>query len=663
MPRALRAVWAAIAPTRDAVPYVLTTLSSYLMFVAFVATAVAKVPVFRNLEDIDFWPGHWLAACAPDAFVFSILATIFSVLESKSRWLAFATIPIALVLATLAVINAIYLMMTGEQLSAQVVQLGIERFDDVTTMARASTGFGIRHLVGGIAITSIPFAITAAALRRKQRPIGVAAEAGNRARLHLSTALVAMLVVLVTPTPIQFGRLYRNAVLHTTVDLAIGERSWNGGIGLFAGYHRELVDDATRERLLTGPRPNIVVIVLESTRRDGTSLGGKPNVAETPNLVALAARGLEVTHGRAVIPYTTKSLWSMMCGRLPLLQAKIYEASPSIGAECLPDLLASAGWRTGYMQSATARFEDRPRLVHEIGFREIMMAEQYTPLVLGYLSTDDEALVEQLARWIDRAPEKKPFMVAMLTSATHHPYMLTPQARERAKASGKPTRSDRDRYDRQVEAEDHMIGGAIEVLRARGLLDNTIVVVVGDHGEGFGEKAVRQHALNYYEEGLRVPWVMAGPGIPVGRVDDNATLPDLVPTLLDAIGAELSPGALADTPARSLLRPVDRDRVLIFSCLFDKTCHGFVRGTHKVVYVPESGDIFAFDLAADPDERSPQRPSQELLGVAAEVRRTVELHRSKSWPRTYPLILDYLPWVCPAGAPCGIPTVAEVPPP
>src|SRR5690606_7505343 len=135
---------------------------------------------------------------------------------------------------------------------------------------------------------------------------------------------------------------------------------------------------------------------------------------------------------------------------------------------------------------------------------------------LGYLASDDESLAAPLFGFVDEAAG--PFFAVVLTSATHHPYRLSAAAEARAAARGAPRDTPFERYHRLVEAEDALLQTIVAGLEQRGLLERTIVVAVGDHGEGFGDKAVKQHDTNFFEEGLRVPWVMAGPGVPIGKV-------------------------------------------------------------------------------------------------------------------------------------------------
>ncbi len=645
--------WGALIPDRWSWPRLLVAPSSFLLVLSLIATLIGKLREIRHIPDLGFWPSRWLAASAADVVVFLGLAAAFALAERATKRMAFVTIPLALAVTVLAMINVVYLSISGEQLSAQVLTLGVERAGDVFGMAGASVHVGPLRVIGLLLLVLAPPGLAVYAHHRAGKPLGITTGGVERARAAGACVVVALVLILV-PTPRALGRMYGNAVARTCWGLVAGQQGWDGGLGLFSGYApHDLVDPSTVDQLRAGARPNIVMIVLESTRRDVTSLAGEASSARTPNLVALAARGLELTHGRAVVGHTTKSLWSMLCARLPLLQPVMYETFASIDVQCLPHILQAAGWQTSFVQSAYGDFEDRPRLVHALGYSAFVAGEQIGGPRLGYLATDDEALVGQLARTIDNA-RGQPFMTTLLTSATHHPYVLTATEAARVEESGAPHATDRERYDRQVEASDLMLGAAIDLLRQRGVLENTIIVVLGDHGEGFGDKGVRQHASNYFEEGLRVPWVIAGPGVPIKRLDGNTSLVDLTPTLIDLLGVQLSPAATAATHARSVLRIDPTDRVLPFGCFFDNICGGFVVNTTKVVFVPESGQVFSFDLARDPEEQDPVPVPDHLAATLVEVRRQIDLHRTRGWPRDRAALTQFPEWSCPTNVFCHL---------
>jgi arylsulfatase A-like enzyme len=188
------------------------------------------------------------------------------------------------------------------------------------------------------------------------------------------------------------------------------------------------------------------------------------------------------------------------------------------------------------------------------------------------------------------------------------------------------------------------------------LLDNTIVVVVGDHGEGLGEKGVRQHDTNFYEEGLRVPLVIAGPGVPHMEIDGNVSLVDMTPTLLGLLGLQLSEHAAPTIDGLDVSRtPPPENQPRYFACWFEAHCRGFVVGMRKVVEVPGSRIAFWFDLAVDPDEKQPQALTPELRAQLPALRGVVRAHQTGTWPMELSTTRPYGAWQCPPGEPCRHP--------
>jgi arylsulfatase A-like enzyme len=161
-----------------------------------------------------------------------------------------------------------------------------------------------------------------------------------------------------------------------------------------------------------------------------------------------------------------------------------------------------------------------------------------------------------------------------------------------------------DRYDGGIRYADDLIGQFLNDLDEQGLLDRTLVVVVSDHGEEFLEHGKIGHRAMLHVQTLRVPWIMAGPGVPASVLNEPAGLADVMPTLLE----------LLDVPApsmrgRSLVdvlrgrRPVDPDRLLFSENHWGpKLSSAFVRERHVIIDGLRGYAKF-FDLASDPAEQ------------------------------------------------------------
>ena len=98
-------------------------------------------------------------------------------------------------------------------------------------------------------------------------------------------------------------------------------------------------------------------------------------------------------------------------------------------------------------------------------------------------------------------------------------------------------------YDREIRYADDQLRVLLDGLEASGLLDGTLVVVLSDHGEAFFEHAYLGHGADLHRETVRVPLILAGPGVPAGRrVVDRVGLADVMPTLLELLGVPAPPG-------------------------------------------------------------------------------------------------------------------------
>jgi arylsulfatase A-like enzyme len=94
-----------------------------------------------------------------------------------------------------------------------------------------------------------------------------------------------------------------------------------------------------------------------------------------------------------------------------------------------------------------------------------------------------------------------------------------------------------DQYDGEVAWHDAHIGRLLDGLREAGRLDEAIVAIVADHGEGFGEHGVWGHNAGLFEEVVRIPMIFRGTGVRPGRTRVAASLVDLAPTLAELSGA------------------------------------------------------------------------------------------------------------------------------
>ena len=155
-------------------------------------------------------------------------------------------------------------------------------------------------------------------------------------------------------------------------------------------------------------------------------------------------------------------------------------------------------------------------------------------------------------------------------------------------------------YKNAIHEGDQALGNLFNGLRARGLLDRTVVVIYGDHGEAFDQHpGNRAHSLYIFDENVRVPLIMRLPSSAAAgtRVSRVASLLDVSPTILDIAGVPLQLGI----QGVSLLEP--RERMALFHADYDRAWLGLRDGCWKFGFEVETARGRLFDVCADPSEK------------------------------------------------------------
>ena len=343
------------------------------------------------------------------------------------------------------------------------------------------------------------------------------------------------------------------------------------------------------------PRYNLVIIALESLRYSSTSLAD-PASGVTPFLEQMSRDSLTASHAYALIPHSTKAMVPLLCGVPPDLGLAIHE-STSLPLDCLPKLLRKAGYRTVHFRSATEHFENWRGLCEQLGFEDFVPPEEMDTdgfSKANYFGYEDDIMLAPSRDWLEAEPEE-PFFAFYLAGTPHHDYAVPAREGEERQWSED---EDLDGYLRAVNYTDGFVERLLSQLENLGLLENTVVLVVGDHGEGFGEHLPRQHNTNPYEEGMRVPLLLQGPGIEAGTIEQPVSHLDILPTLLEVLGAQVQ----GELPGHSLLHPLPA-RTVFGSCWYNARCLVSWRGRDK--HIHHFGDLpdERFDLNADPLER------------------------------------------------------------
>ncbi|MEO7274416.1 MAG: sulfatase-like hydrolase/transferase [Vicinamibacterales bacterium] len=292
------------------------------------------------------------------------------------------------------------------------------------------------------------------------------------------------------------------------------------------------------------PARNLLLITIDTLRADRVGAYGDA-AARTPAMDALAARGVRFEHAYSAAPITLTSHATMMTGRYPPGHGARHNGMRvSSTVPTIADILRQQGL-------AAAAFVSAFPLDHTFGLNRgfATYSDRMPRGANGRLASERPGRVaaDEAMAWLD-AHRSERFFLWLHLFEPHAPYGDP--------SDGRPVAA---RYDDEVAEADRQAGRVIEALGAARA--STLVIMTADHGEAFGEHGEVSHSLFVYDTTLRVPLVMAGPGIRPTVVTEPVGLVDLAKTMvtqlgvgsLDADGIDLSPALRGEAlPAREL---------------------------------------------------------------------------------------------------------------
>ncbi len=426
------------------------------------------------------------------------------------------------------------------------------------------------------------------------RPSGKETPRTARAPLTVGGAALLLFCLSVVPSVTNAGNAFArdplanmvvNEVATTEVEATVSPESLP-------------TDTSLSPTLQTGKR-TVVLVFLESTRAEWTTAYNE-EIDTTPFLDELSDESLMAERAHAVVPHTSKALLATICGVNPPLDTKKTESEPGIvPARCLPELLGEQGYKSAFFQSATKTFERRPQLVDNFGygfFRAIEGMDRTGYQRANYFGYEDEIMLEPSREWLEENGKDGPFMTTYLTVTPHHDYVV-PSRYGTKDYSSDP---ELNRYLNTVRYQDFFLEKLFEQYKDLGLYEDTVFVILGDHGEGFGEHGLKQHDNTIYQEGLHIPFLVHDPKDPEPRrVGENVSELDVLPTVAEKLGYEIEGG---EYPGSSILSPPE-DRTLEASCYHERTCLASIDGDQKYIYSYGNRGEEYYDLSEDPNER------------------------------------------------------------
>ncbi len=421
--------------------------------------------------------------------------------------------------------------------------------------------------------------------------------------------------------------------------------------------------------------PNVLLVVWDTVRAESLSVYGHTR-RTTPTLERLASTGVLFDHAIATSPWTLPSHAGIMTGHPEHAFPDIERRGISKKFTTLAEVLQRAGYNTGgfvansffchrytgmaqgfeYYDDCVFRTQAlirTTRLVRNIG-RQLIFPFIGDQLKRAQRHRSAAQINESFLAWQSRNQDR-PFFAFLNYMEAHHPYHPPEPFQEEY---GPKTEEDRDllaswadsvphpekitssqrqmaldAYEGCIAWLDQQLDLLLEELDRRGQLDNTLVIVLSDHGEEFGEHGVYTHGTSLYEQQTRVPLLMALNGrVPANRrVAQTVSLSEIPATVLGLLGigpsglpgqsltrywdAEGSPESVAASPVLSELTPFSRLDLPQVS----PAAKGPIRAvwSDKTKYIHRDCEPIEelYDLAADPLERNNLAPATQCGAI------------------------------------------------
>ena len=431
---------------------------------------------------------------------------------------------------------------------------------------------------------------------------------------------------------------------------------------------RQQAPAPSTDSVVRGNGWNVLLITIDTLRADHLGLYGyRRNTS--PEIDRLGARGAVFEQAYTYWPKTRGSFVVMFTGRYPSgngyskRQPRLLEFNPTLAS-----LLRKAAYRT-------AAVVDNPNVASRLGYSKGFDSYRET--------WEERDLITEMDRtrtitaggigFIREQGRQGPFLLWLHYVNPHAPYAppppfdqayLDPGAFHGPKLptvagfqGGIPERwavAGREQlgyyvaqYDGEIATVDREVGEVLDALDSSGLAGRTLVVLTSDHGESLGEHDYYfDHGEDIYDPCLRVPLILALPGVAGGRrCHQLASTLDLVPTVLDAVKVSYPPGldGVSLLPAVEGRPGAERDRLFSQN---DRNLAGRYDGRYKIVATPlEEGRRFTLlDRLRDPSET--RDVSRAMPDAAAGYRTVLERfleQRDSEWARTRRLIGEEAP--------------------
>ncbi len=367
-------------------------------------------------------------------------------------------------------------------------------------------------------------------------------------------------------------------------------------------------------------RPNILLLVLESARRDHIHHLGYAKET-TPFLDSFSKECIVFENHFSTSPTSQNALFSILTGKYPFSYETgelswLFTETPRTH---ITEILKRQGYKTSFYLAGDATFARLGAFTKRSGFERIIDWSEFPEEArIDSWKMDDEQVLDQILESLERK-ESPQFITGFLMSM-HHPFTL----KDSSMAGWANSLAWKDQsvknYDICVRYQDACLSRFISRLRDSGLLENTIIAITGDHGETFG-KAAGDHGHTasrigtLFEEVLAVPFYLYAPQLKSARISEASVHTMIGPLLLSY---------LKDGPAVFQAQLLRRsysflDNSYLYHCNpFNSMIYCIRNGDTKIIKNYDTEELSVYNLVEDPKERNDLAPHNNTSWLKLE---------------------------------------------
>jgi phosphoglycerol transferase MdoB-like AlkP superfamily enzyme len=373
-------------------------------------------------------------------------------------------------------------------------------------------------------------------------------------------------------------------------------------------------------------KPHVIFLFLESFRsKDVGCLGGKYGI--TPHFDRLASEGILFSDFYANSVRTSRSVVASLFGvpsDVDASEQAVRVNTPLVG---IPDLLKTLHYKASYIHNGPIHFENQDTFFQNHGYDTVLGREDILQKFPDANNTSwglpDEYLMKYTAKWLKKR-ESIPQFLTLFTITNHHPWNPPPLS--------SPPELPYDlsrtykKYLTTFHYSDKSLGLFIDLLEAEGLLEKSILFILGDHGYPMGEHDDNFFEQRYlYDENIRVPLLIYAKGRVAHPqlISTPSSQLDLLPTIMDLFHLHGFNHAIGS----SLMRKT-KDRRVFFHNPYVFRNFGCRFNDYKFIYTRLSQELELYNLKEDPEEK--ENIAREYRSLAKEC-----LHYVKDYERLF----------------------------